>query len=111
VAFDPGDIVKVPFPYTYRSVREWRPALVVAAGRIAEDHGLLWVLMITSAVNRGWPGDVAIPEDPSNGLPAPSLVRCAKIVTIDMKEATRIGRLQKTALEEVERRLKVQLAG
>ena len=51
--FSPWDVVKVPFPYTDRPVRGRRPALVVAAGNTPESQGLLWVLMITSAANRG----------------------------------------------------------
>ena len=31
-SFEQGDIVRVPFPYTDRSTRQWRPALVVSAG-------------------------------------------------------------------------------
>jgi mRNA interferase MazF len=58
--FRQGDVVKVPFPYTDRSTRQFRPALVASTGRIEDAHGLLWVLMITSAENRGWPGDVSI---------------------------------------------------
>lgn len=50
------DVVKVPFPYTDRPVRQYRPALVVAAGEIEAAHGLIWVLMITSAAchTQGW---------------------------------------------------------
>ena len=55
------DVVKVPFPYTNRPVHQYRPALVVAM-----DQGvnplLLWVLMITSAENREWPGDIGITD-------------------------------------------------
>ena len=47
--FDTWDIIKVPFPYTDRPVRERRPALVVASASIQELHGLLWVMMITSS--------------------------------------------------------------
>ncbi len=42
--FEPWSIVKVPFPYTDRPVRQRRPALVVAAGELESAHGLLWVL-------------------------------------------------------------------
>ena len=48
-----GDVVKVPFPYTDKATRQSRPALVVFAEGIEDTHGLLWVLMITSAENRG----------------------------------------------------------
>jgi hypothetical protein len=51
--FEVWDIAKVPFPYTDRPVRQRPPALVVAAGEIEAAHGLLWLVMITSAENRG----------------------------------------------------------
>jgi mRNA interferase MazF len=89
--FDVWDVIKVPFPYADRPVREWRPALVVASSPIQERHGLLWVLMITSAGNRGWPGDVDVSDLGASGLPVASVVRTAKIVTIEVKEAERIG--------------------
>jgi len=58
--FKHGDVIKVPFPYTDRPTRQWRPALVVSTGGIEDLHELLWVVMITSAQHRGWPGDVQI---------------------------------------------------
>lgn len=85
------EIVKVPFPYTDRPVRERRPALVVGTSDIQGQQGLLWVLMITSSENRAWPGDVGIYDLGSAGLPAPSVVRTAKIATIEGKEAETIG--------------------
>ena len=87
--FETWDIVKVPFPYTDRPVRERRPALVVA--NTLQDHGLMWVLMITSSENRGWPGDVEVSDLAVSGLPVASVVRTAKIATIETKEAERIG--------------------
>jgi mRNA interferase MazF len=56
-SFNPWDVVKVPFPYTDRPVRQYRPVLVVAAGSIQASHGLLWILMIASAENRRWADD------------------------------------------------------
>ena len=53
--FEPWDVVRVPFPYTDRPIRQRRPALVIGAGDLAAEHGLLWLIMITSAENRGWP--------------------------------------------------------
>jgi mRNA interferase MazF len=91
--FKAWDIVKVPFPYTDRPVRQHRPALVVAAGEIESAHGLLWLVMITTAKNRGWPGDVTISELRVAGLPAPSIVRPAKIATIAAHDAERLGML------------------
>lgn len=109
-SFDPWDIVKVPFPYTDRPVRQHRPALVVAAGKLESDHGLLWVLMITSAENRGWPGDIAVSDLKASGLPAPSVVRCAKIATIEARDAARLGSLPRADRKKVARQMVETLA-
>ena len=94
----PWTVVRVPFPYTDRPVRQRRPALVIAAPDRDGDPDLLWVLMITSAHNRGWPGDVMISDLTACGLPAPSLVRTEKIATIEARDAQVMG-----VLAEVDR--------
>jgi mRNA interferase MazF len=91
--FDAWDVLKVPFPYTNRPVRQRRPALVVSSGISKDAPHLLWVLMITSAQHRGWPGDVLITDLDGSGLPAPSIVRAAKIAAIEAADAERIGAL------------------
>jgi mRNA interferase MazF len=90
--FEPGDLIKVPFPYTDRPVRQRRPAFVIAAGPLEETHGLLWVLMVTSAENKPWPSDVSIPNHAAAGLPAPSVVRTAKVATIEAADAELLGK-------------------
>ncbi len=100
-AFAPGTIVRVPFPYTDAESRQHRPALVVATAGSGPEPFLLWVVMITSARNRGWSGDVVIPNAPATGLPAPSLVRTAKIATIDMARADPRGRVAPDTLAAV----------
>ena len=87
------DLVKVPFPYTNRPVQQRRPALVVAVPDALSAPDLLWVLMVTSAANRGWPGDVVVSDLAAAGLPAPSVVRSAKIATIEVRDAERIGQM------------------
>jgi mRNA interferase MazF len=99
-----GDVVKVPFPYTDRSTRQSRPALVVSTG-LQESHSLVWVVMITSADNRPWPDDVAITNLSQAGLPAPSVIRTAKIATIDVADASRLGKVSAAQLRKVVARL------
>lgn len=98
-SFEAGDIVRVPFPYTDRETRQRRPALVISDGTVGEDGALLWVVMITSAANRPWSGDVPVPDDA--GLPAPSVVRPVKIATIEARHADPIGKLSAAALGRV----------
>lgn len=85
------DVVKVPFPYTNRPVQQHRPALVVARHEQAGSPALLWVLMITSASHRRRSGDIAISDLAVAGLPVASIVRSAKVATIEASEAGRIG--------------------
>jgi mRNA interferase MazF len=77
--FDRFDVVSVPFPYTDRPVRQRRPAYEQRTG------------MITAAENRPWPGDVALADDRRAGLSSPSVIRPAKIATIEAAQASRIG--------------------
>lgn len=100
--FKQGDVVRVPFPYTDRSTRQRRPALIVSRGGLGEDGRLLWVAMITSAENRSWADDVPFGETYADaGLPAPSLIRPCKLATIESDHAEKIGRVNEDLLERV----------
>jgi mRNA interferase MazF len=66
--------------------------------------------MITSAANRGWPGDVPVSELGQAGLPSESVVRTAKIATIESKEALRAGCLPADDRKAVLRALRENLA-
>ncbi len=66
---------------------------MIVAGDVFRAHGLLWVLMITSARNRGWPGDIEIEDVLAAGLGVPSVIRTAKILTVEARQAEVIGAL------------------
>jgi mRNA interferase MazF len=104
--FDPFDVVVVPFPYADRLAEKRRPALVISNRRLA-IHGVIWVAMITSADNEPWPSDVAIADLKRAGLPAPSVVRPAKIACIErVRIDRRLGRLDKAAARAVGQKLR-----
>lgn len=104
-AFAPWDVVVVPFPHADRLAEKRRPALVVSNARLGE-YGLLWVTMITSASNPHWDCDVAIEDLALAGLPAPSVVRPAKIACIEpARVPRRVGRLDRRAASAVAERL------
>ena len=55
---------------------------------------LLWVLMITSAANKGWAGDVSLETRFAEcGLSVPCVVRTAKIATIEARRWRKTGNL------------------
>lgn len=104
--FRAGDVVRVPFPYTDREVRQRRPALVVSNTAVGEDGRLCWVLMITSADHRRWPGDVLLgARYEEAGLPSPSMIRTSKIATVEVDRVDRLGRLPETLMATVDAEL------
>jgi mRNA interferase MazF len=104
--FDPFDVVVVPFPYADRLAEKRRPALVISSRKLAV-HGLVWVAMITSADNESWSSDISISDLKRAGLPAPSVVRSAKIACIEPgRIVRRVGRLDKAASRAVNQKLR-----
>ena len=104
--FDAFDIVVVPFPYADRLAEKRRPALVISNHRLA-PFGLIWVAMITSADNPPWSSDVTIVDLVRAGLPAPSVVRTAKIACIEpARIERRAGRLDKATAKAVAQKLR-----
>jgi mRNA interferase MazF len=99
-------IVVLPFPYSDRFAEKRRPALIVSTDALHAEYGLLWVVMITSARNAGWKCDVSIGDLGKAGLPAPSVVRPAKIACIEPRRVLRaIGTLARKDAAAVEREL------
>jgi mRNA interferase MazF len=98
--FEQGETVKVPFPYTDRSTRQRRPALVVSRGGVGQNDSLLWVVMITSAENRPWRGDLPLAGSQAAGLTASSVIRPCKIATIEAGDVERLGRIEPGLLAE-----------
>ena len=104
-----GTIARVPFPYTDLPTLQHRPALVVAGG-LGADADKLWVVMVTSAENRRWPGDVPIIENHrAAGLPSPSLIRTEKITAIDERLAEWRGQVAEDVLAAVQAKLAAHL--
>ena len=85
------DIVVVPFPYSDQLAEKRRPALVVSSNAFTKKHGLLWVLMITSATNAKRPDDIALAANAKTGLPVASLIRPSKIATIEPERVVRVA--------------------
>ncbi|WP_296517745.1 type II toxin-antitoxin system PemK/MazF family toxin [Rhodopseudomonas sp.] len=104
--FDPFDIVVVPFPYADRLAEKRRPALVISNRKLV-PFGVIWVAMITSADNAPWPCDIAVDDLVRAGLPAPSVIRVAKIACIEPSRIERrAGKLDKVTARAVTQKLR-----
>jgi mRNA interferase MazF len=108
--YDAYEVVVVPFPYSDRMAEKRRPALVIS-GAALDRHGVLWVAMITSANNEPWSCDVPVSDLERAGLPAPSVVRTAKIACIEpARVLRRAGTLNAATARKVLSRLRGFLA-
>lgn len=97
----PGDVALVRFPFTELATEKKRPALVLARTARSPRNRLATVAMITSQVEAlSLAGDVVVAEWEAAGLLHPSLLRLAKVATIDEDLIDkRIGRLAEPDLE------------
>lgn len=107
----PFDVVLVPFPFTDLSRTKQRSCLILAATKPKGLNERYVVAMMTSHL-RGlsFVSDVVLQEWKNTGLPKPTLVRLAKVVTIERKLIRRkIGRLRASDQKAVERRLPISV--
>ncbi len=81
---NPGDIVLVRFPFTEVAADKKRPALVLAGTIRSPRNRVVTVAMITSQVEAlELEGDVRLVDWKAAGLLHPSLLRLAKVATVD----------------------------
>ena len=73
-----GDIVLIPFPFTDLTGNKLRPALILVSGKTD-----ITVAFITTQIRWKEPNDVILNPTKQNGLKQESLIRLAKMATID----------------------------
>jgi mRNA-degrading endonuclease toxin of MazEF toxin-antitoxin module len=93
----PGDVVLVRFPFADLAAAKKRPALLLAQTARAPRHSLATVAMITSQIESlSLPGDVRLGDWKPAGLLHPSVLRLAKVATIDGERVEKtLGRLSR----------------
>jgi mRNA interferase MazF len=90
-----GDIALVRFPFAELATTKKRPALVLARTTRSARYRLTTLAMITSQIEAlKLEGDVVLRDWKAAGLLHPSLLRLAKVATVDEELIdTTIGRL------------------
>ena len=109
-AFAAGTVVVVPFPFTDKSRRRRRPAVVVSTEAHLSATGHLICAMITSATRSAWPGDVVIADRAAAGLEVDCVVRL-KLFSLDARLVIRAaGALSAADWQAVRKGLSLALA-
>ena len=106
-----GDVVVTMFPFADGTMAKIRPAMVCARPHVVGGFAVCWVLMITSASRRQWPGDIEISDLAAAGLPGASLIRTLKIACIDTRAiAQKLGVLDAKTRRAAEKNLRTHLS-
>lgn len=97
-----GDIVLIPFPFTDLTGNKLRPALVLLAGSVD-----VTVAFITTQLRWKESSDVILSPTEQNGLKQESLIRLAKLATLDSNLVDGLlGEIDPAKIVQVNRNLK-----
>jgi mRNA-degrading endonuclease toxin of MazEF toxin-antitoxin module len=109
MGFDRGDVVLVPFPFTDLTTQKQRPGLVISSKSFNDSSPDAILLAITSQV----PAELqdadyrlSVDEQQKGGLPKPSVVKAAKVVTLSQALIRKtLGRLPVETVDQIVRKL------
>ncbi|SJZ32883.1 type II toxin-antitoxin system PemK/MazF family toxin [Sediminibacterium ginsengisoli] len=97
-----GDIVLITFPFTDLSGTKLRPAVV-----LVETDADITVCFVTSQLDWKDKSDMILNPSAENGLRKQSLIRVAKIATLDRSLAKGLlGKLTSNELRQLDEKLK-----
>jgi mRNA interferase MazF len=80
----PGDIILVKFPFSDLETGKKRPAVILSNSSLTNKVGLVTIAMVTSKLEGlKLSGDYKVQDWQKAGLLHPSLIRLAKIATVE----------------------------
>lgn len=111
MAFQRGDVVLIPFPFTDLTTTKTRPAVVISSAVYQHSRPDLLLAYVSSQISKATaPIDYILADWQAAGLLKPSFVR-PKIAAIEPKLIVhQVGRLLGHDLDEVDRRLRNAMA-
>ena len=109
MSFDRGDVVLVPFPFTDLTTQKQRPGLIISSKSFNDSSADAILLAITSQVPTELPQTdyrLSVDEQKTAGLPKPSVVKAAKVVTLSQALIRKsLGRLPVETVDQIVRKL------
>ncbi len=105
MSFDRGDVVLVPFPFTDLTTQKQRPALVISSKSFNDSSADAILLAITSQIPKDLEHSdyrLSPDEQKKGGLPKPSIVKAAKVVTLSQALIRKtVGRIPAETLDRI----------
>ena len=105
MSFNRGDVVLVPFPFTDLTAQKQRPALVISSNSFNRSFADIVLVGITSQIPLDLPANdypLTSNEQRMAGLPRPSIVKAAKVVTLSQALIRKtIGRLPAQTVDHI----------
>jgi mRNA interferase MazF len=89
VTYERWDVVAVSFPFLEATDAKRRPALIVSADRLAQEQGLFWIAMITTAKSGPRRDDIPVSDIARAGLPESCVIRVARLATVTQTQIVR----------------------
>lgn len=101
-----GDVILVPFPFTDLTTTKQRPALIISSTKFNRVYRDVIVVAITSHIESGALADTEYrltkSENLAAGLPKPSTIKLAKIVTLDQNLVRKkLGKLRSQTIKHI----------
>ena len=103
MAYEPGDIVFLPFPYRDQLAESVRPAVIISRTDF-NQRGDVIVAAVTTHAPR-WPTDVALLDWKAANLVKPSTVRMLIATVADARIVHHVGHLTNRDWEAVQQQL------
>ncbi len=103
IRFRPGDVVLVKFPFSDLESTKKRPALCLASCKLTDKFQILTVAMITSQIESfALEGDYLLGDWKNAGLLHSSLIRLAKVASLDLALVEKkIGTISSEDLDKI----------
>jgi mRNA interferase MazF len=104
MAYDPGDVVLVPFPYRDRAAVSTRPAVVISCRAYNATEDLVIAAITSHPPRASW--DCEIHDWRAAGLRLPSTVRMLLATVAGSRVQLTLGRLSDRDRGEVQQRIR-----
>ena len=96
MTYSQWDIAIIPFPFTDRNATKNRPIVLLSTHEFIQQSEHCIAAMITSSSQLQWPGDTAIQDLGSAGLPKASVIRLKTFTLPAASIRRKIGHLSQT---------------